>query len=60
MMISNLRSSHIAIVDQTCNTRAYVMREHVGVCINVADGGEYNIKRIKMQHYFEYYYLVII
>ena len=59
MMISNLRSSQIAIVDQMCNTRAYVMREHVRVC-NVADGGEYNIKRIKMQHYFEYDYLVII
>ena len=57
MMISNLRSSHIAIVDQMCDTRAYVMREHVCIC---KCGGEYNIKRIKMQHYFEYYYLVII
>ena len=59
MMISTLRSSHIAIVDQMCNTRAYVMREHVRVC-KCRRRGEYNIKRIKMQHYFEYYYLVII
>ena len=60
MMISNLRSSHIAIVDQMCNTREYVVRESTCAFVNVADGGEYNIKCIKMQHYFEYYYLVII